>query len=1000
MGVLVTGLLLLTVFVLHSYAQSNDFLLADPKPAFGTFYSLQKSLGGIVEPPLPFNPYPDADVWACFTCDSNLVRYFYDDRDVDYQVFTQNGAAQSVESESGDGDNDWAPAYNYPSNSLYLEITGLSSNLDTAFLLVHGTQVGQVYELKSTVLLTNHVLTAWNTEQSMHGSNDVTATSVPLLDRTNTLFFWARLWTTNDQNSNSIPDWWEWENFGNLNQATNGDFDSDGINNLQEYLAGTDPNTIDFSLSPAKRFVNSSSGLLQVTMGSGAPSSMAVLVDSTNFASASWTSFSPNPVADLGTTDGWHRAWVGLRGRKVTSQQTWQTTRLKLDTTPPQLIITNPVSTNLSRPLIQLGGYCPEPLTGLTYDLTNSSGLITNQPVLVMRQGYSTNTWEFTTNYFQGFDIHLESGVNLLTLRATDIAGNTSTTNFTFVVDYSGNTNPPFVQLFWPRTGTHVGANTFTWRGWVDDPSAQIAAQLVDTNGVTNLVSGRVGRDGTFRIDGLPMNPGTNTVSLTVSNVIGGFFTTNIAVVRSTVTINFDWTLPIQPTALISGEISEPGYTIWVNGVMADQDEYGWVAWDSPLTVGSTVAQIRAIPNSDNGGHGSGGSGGASLANEETGNPNSNDAVDIEVEVDPAQQLYNRSYFFSDHTATGLPFPWGTVCPHQSDTTISWEEQKGGGGIHTWLSAFPGPCDTTETWPSEMYTWPGGRYPNLPEGLVFWPNSFTNQTLPPCADSCWEESDRNYTSPTQNFIQQRQAQVELVLETGGPASSTEKSLWLLTAGTGGNLPQEIGVGALGHLDVNGMLFVMLADRTAVGVTPNANPKKPDAGNVWVNRVKYALISTCVATSPADRARTNIGVGEEVDLAFTPPLPTNALWTVSAGNRSPAFANHTRLTAPSNAASVTVTVNVGMATLTRSFRVIEPTGVDHADFLQYFSYASTNQAGAGMRIRPYIGPTNVSFYRAQILEVGQTASSIEGYFATHTPPNHDSDHGADHWIGLR
>lgn len=726
---------------------------------------------------------------------------------------------------------------------------------------------------------------------------------------------------------------------------------------------------------------------------------MAVLVDSTNFTSASWTGFSPSPVADLGTTDGWHRVWVGLRGRKVTSQQTWQTTRLKLDTTPPQLIITNPVSTNLSRALIQLGGYCPEPLSGLTYDLTNSSGLITNQPVLVTRQGYSTNTWEFTTNHFQGFDIRLESGVNLLTLRATDIAGNTSTTNFTFVMDYSGNTNPPSVQLFWPRNGTHVGADTFTWRGWVDDASAQIAAQQVGANGVTNFVSGRVGRDGTFRIEGLPLNPGTNAVSLTVSNVIGGFSTTNIAVVRSTVTINFDWTLPIPPTAWISGEISEPGYTIWANGLMADQDEYGWVAWGLPLTVDSTVVQIRAIPNSDNGGHGSGGSGGGTaFAGEEVGNPDSNDAVDIELEVDPAQQLYNRSYYFSDHTVTGLPFPWATVCPHQSDTTISWEEQKGGGGVHTWEgTAFPGPCDTTGTWPSEMYTWPVGRYPNLPEGLVFWPNSFTNQTLPPCGDSCWEESDRNYTSPTGNLIERRQAQVDMVLETGGPASSTEKSLWLLTAGTGGNLPQEIGVGALGHLDVNGMLFVMLADRTEVGVTPSANPKKPDAGNVWVNGVKYALVSTCVATSPADRARTNIGVGEEVDLAFTPPLPTNALWTVSGGNRYPVFANHTRLTAPSNALPVTVTVSVGQATLTRTFKVSEPTGVDHAKITSTTGQAiATNVAGAWMHMDVVIGPTNVSFYRIQIFEVGAEATSVIDYFTNHWPIPHDTAAGANHW----
>lgn len=34
-----------------------------------------------------------------------------------------------------------------------------------------------------------------------------------------------------------------------------------------------------------------------------------------------------------------------------------------------------------------------------------------------------------------------------------------------------------------------------------------------------------------------------------------------------------------------------------------------------------------------------------------------------------------------------------------------------------------------------------------------------------------------------------------------------------------------------------------------------------------------------------------------------------------------------------------------------------------------------------------------------MEVGQPATDIVGYFATHTPPDHDYDHGANHWINL-
>jgi len=566
------------------------------------------------------------------------------------------------------------------------------------------------------------------------------------------------------------------------------------------------------------------------------------------------------------------------------------------------------------------------------------------------------------------------------------------------MVDFSGNTNPPVIQLDWPQNGTHIGADSFTCRGWLGDPSAQIWAQLVDTNGVTNIMSGRVGRDGAFRIPSLPLSAATNAVTLIASNVLGQYSATNIAVIRSSVTITIDASSPISPSVgFLGGEISEPGYTIWVNGVMADQDEWGWVVWESPLTVDSTFLQIRAIPNSDNGGNGSSG---AAFASEEVGNPDSNDAVDIEVEVDPAGQQYNRSYFVSDHTVTGYPLQLNTICPHEWDTTVSWEEEKGGGGIHTWRWAgnSPVPCEP-DGWPSATYTWPGGRYPNLPSGTVLWTDSgLTNEELAPCGGPYWEESDRNYASPWGNLIEQRKAQAEFVLETGGPASSTEKSLWMFTAGTGGNLPQEISIGGLGNLDTNGMLFAMLADRTQVSDTPTANPKKPDTGNVWVYGVKYTLVSTCVATTPADRARTNIGVGEEVNLTFTPPLVTNAFWAVSAGSKFPAFANHTRLTAPSNAATVTVTVNVGQATLKRSFNVIEPTKLDHADFVEYYSYTSTTKAGAGVHLRPYIGPTNVSFYKVQIEEVGENASDVIGYFTVHSPPSHIGN-GADAWISL-
>lgn len=44
-----------------------------------------------------------------------------------------------------------------------------------------------------------------------------------------------------DSNGNGLPDSWELANFGNLNQTALGDFDGDGVPNLQEFLDGTNP---------------------------------------------------------------------------------------------------------------------------------------------------------------------------------------------------------------------------------------------------------------------------------------------------------------------------------------------------------------------------------------------------------------------------------------------------------------------------------------------------------------------------------------------------------------------------------------------------------------------------------------------------------------------------------------------------------------------------------------------------------------------------------------
>jgi Concanavalin A-like lectin/glucanases superfamily len=261
-----------------------------------------------------------------------------------------------------------------------------------------------------------------------------------------------------DVDNDGLPDWWELQNFGTLIwSGTN--VDSNGNTLLDDYTYNVTPaNVIQFTIEVANNYVNTVDAPAQISLESGFPYSLAISVDDTNFAAdAVWTPYtSANIIVPLGATEGWHDVWIGLRRYgDDPSAAVWVWKRLKLDTTPPALVITGPTNGTVNVPLIQLTGYSPEALGSISYDLTNALGLVTNQQVLVLDQAYSTNTWEFTTNTFQAFDVPLTNGVNTITLRAADLAGNVSTLTTNITVDYTDKP-APVVQLYWPQDGTLI----------------------------------------------------------------------------------------------------------------------------------------------------------------------------------------------------------------------------------------------------------------------------------------------------------------------------------------------------------------------------------------------------------------------------------------------------------------------------------------------------------------------------------------------------------------
>jgi hypothetical protein len=493
------------VLALWLHGQTLTPVSSDDVPAKGTrFMSLQTNF-----PPLPFDPFPQLPLYL----DGSTGNYYYDTTDFDLRAYFAQVSGNANNGESKDdlpappggwgtnsgGSSSNSFVYTFDTNGLWLELTNVSGEMALGNL--HNA-TNQVYALWSTTDL----MSGWQVETEVWPSNlSVMPFSVETLGRSN-LFLMAQDWTEVTHGGNTTPDWWFWEYFGTT-ALSDTNLDSQGYALAEDYESGYDPNVISFALSVTNKYVNLETAPVQIGVTAGIPSYMAALVDDTNWADANWVPSQPVVNVPLGSVQGWHIVWIGLRGLPPQAQQTWDSYRIKFDTVPPLLVVTNPSSLSVMSPMIEIQGYCPEALLSLTYDLSNSAGISTNQQGLILDQYYDSNTWEFTTNTFQAFDVPLTNGMNMVTFHATDLAGNVTVTNLAYTLSYVGRTNPPTLQLNWPQDRTQIGGSAFTLRGSVDDFTTMIQAVIVDMNGDTNTVQAQVERNGNYWIPGMGIRP-------------------------------------------------------------------------------------------------------------------------------------------------------------------------------------------------------------------------------------------------------------------------------------------------------------------------------------------------------------------------------------------------------------------------------------------------------------------------------------------------------------
>lgn len=1026
-GVFVPRIVLAALFLglaSTSHAQltppPNDLVpiaVADVPDTVCNYYSLQPW-----RPPLPFNWLADETNILLYVSPSTGTNAIWvGDADIDYaqraaeaEVLTlavqvasgRLSLAQNFQTQNTQSSYD-------PSIDLWLEITNVADGL-AYFNLWNGTN--QVYAIWAAP----NPLGPWTVETEVWPTNGEVAPFTLPASGQDALFAFAQDWTGVTANGNTVPEWWFWQYFGTLGLSDT-NVDSQGNTLLSDYQNGTDPNIISFSISVTNVFVQALSVPVQLNLTAGTPFYVAISVDDTNYAAnANWQRFGGTSLtADVGPNEGWHDIRIGLRGFSAFATQTWQQQRIKLDLTPPSLIITNPVTSTVDVPIIQLQGYCPESLARISCNLSNAAGLRTNQQVLVVDQAYSTNTCEFTTTRFQAFDVSLTNGLNTFTLYATDLAGNVTATNFNITVDYSSKTNPPAVQVYWPLNGVAVCGAGFACNGWVSDPTASIVVRATDTNGGYSELNAAVGRDGKFWSPTFPLNA-TSLLTLTATDAAGNVATTNLTVTQASMSgqgigiISIDPVSAGQTTA--TGGITAGGYTVWVNGSRATNNGNGtWTAQIASIGVGGGTVEAMAIPNSDNGGAGSSAH---SASGNPTPSPGDTSAQAVQQEVAAPAGVFLSEYHVDDEWNGQIEVSNqdGTNMITTAATQYSrfnWQDAQGADGdylTYFWgIIVFPitveSACPPT-SWPQPL--------PGTTETVLYWDGyTETNELGPPLlkqehCDIGICGNDGGYP-----FSEHRTADATMKLVTGGPPGSRQLNLWCLSAWataytnlddtTGTPVPPEqIQIGSFGNQDTNAELWVLLPDGDP-DITPKINGKPNYIFGVGAQ--KFGLISQTVCATPTNQARTTLGVGEEVNIllwnvTLNCALPANAAalvrWTTSAGSVYPTNGSLTTLTAPSSPATATVTMSYkSVAYPPINYSVIKPSGIS-ATLRGQPDPFTPPAMGAGMHMDVVLQPTNVSFYRVQIIEPVANATNRTGCFTNTVPPNHDSTHGAGKW----
>jgi hypothetical protein len=161
-----------------------------------------------------------------------------------------------------------------------------------------------------------------------------------------------------------------------------------------------------------------------------------------------------------------------------------------------------------------------------------------------------------------------------------------------------------------------------------------------------------------------------------------------------------------------------------------------------------------------------------------------------------------------------------------------------------------------------------------------------------------------------------------------------------------------------------------------------------------------IVTETVATSPPNRARKTIGVGEEVSLTLLPDTLGNVIWTKTSGGGSIEFGESVVFTAPDCEGTTILAANSQGVSLPVVFSVIEPSSVvfENNSIVNAFAPPSQNFYSIKYFANVYFMPDEVNFGKMKVCEGYAQTQTEPGYFRDYPPPPHPSSENAPRGVG--